>query len=150
MDKKEYDIIVVGSGPAGLTAAIYARRAGKTVLVLEKEAFGGQITHSPKVENYPAIPDISGLDLGNRMAEQAMDQGADVEIEEVIRVEARDGRKIIRCILQMNICPFISCKKGCCLLAEGVHCRDEECIPVFFCCFRIKCDCMHWVFTLQI
>ena len=92
-----YDIAVIGGGPAGLTAAVYARRAGKTVLVLEKDALGGQITWSPKVENYPAIPDISGLDLGNRMAEQAMDQGADVEIEEVIRVEARDGRKIIRC-----------------------------------------------------
>ena len=82
-----YDIIIIGGGPAGLTAAVYARRAGKSVLILEKDALGGQITWSPRVENYPAIPSISGLDLGNRMAEQAMEQGADVEIEAAVRME---------------------------------------------------------------
>ena len=81
------DIIVIGGGPAGLTAAGYARRAGKSVLVLEKDALGGQITWSPKVENYPAVPAVSGMDLGNRMAEQAMDMGAEVEIDEVLRIE---------------------------------------------------------------
>ena len=81
------DIIVIGGGPAGLTAAVYARRAGKSVLVLEKDALGGQITWSPKVENYPAVPAVSGMDLGNRMAEQAMDMGAEVEIDEVFRIE---------------------------------------------------------------
>ena len=81
------DIIVIGGGPAGLTAAVYARRAGKSVLVLEKDALGGQITWSPKVENYPAVPAVSGMDLGNRMAEQAMDMGAEVEIDEVRRIE---------------------------------------------------------------
>ena len=82
-----YDIIIIGGGPAGLTAAIYACRAGKSVLVLEKDALGGQITWSPKVENYPAVPAVSGMDLGNRMAEQAMDMGAEVEIDEVLRIE---------------------------------------------------------------
>ena len=81
------DIIVIGGGPAGLTAAVYARRAGKSVLVLEKDALGGQITWSPKVENYPGVPAVSGMDLGNRMAEQAMDMGAEVEIDEVLRIE---------------------------------------------------------------
>ena len=81
------DIIVIGGGPAGLTAAVYARLAGKSVLVLEKDALGGQITWSPKVENYPAVPAVSGMDLGNRMAEQAMDMGAEVEIDEVRRIE---------------------------------------------------------------
>ena len=66
---------------------MYARRAGKSVLVLEKDALGGQITWSPKVENYPAVPAVSGMDLGNRMAEQAMDMGAEVEIDEVLRIE---------------------------------------------------------------
>ena len=82
-----YDILIVGGGPAGLTAAVYARRAGKSVLVLEKDALGGQITWSPKVENYPAVPSVSGMDLGNRMAEQAMEMGAEVEIDEVRRIE---------------------------------------------------------------
>ena len=55
-----YDIIIIGGGPAGLTAAVYARRAGKSVLVLEKAALGGQITWSPKVENFPSVVSISG------------------------------------------------------------------------------------------
>ena len=58
-----YDIIVIGGGPAGLTAALYARRANKSVLVIEKNTFGGQITYSPKVENYPAFESISGRSL---------------------------------------------------------------------------------------
>ena len=92
-----YDIIIVGGGPAGLTAAVYARRAGKTVLVLERDALGGQITWSPKVENYPAIQSISGMELGNLMAAQAMEQGADVEIEEVVEIEQRESGKHLRC-----------------------------------------------------
>ena len=64
-----YDIIIIGGGPAGLTAAVYARRAGKSVLVLEKAALGGQITWSPKVENFPSVVSISGGELGDRMAE---------------------------------------------------------------------------------
>ena len=92
-----YDIIIIGGGPAGLTAAVYACRAGKSVLILEKDTLGGQITWSPRVENYPAIPSVSGMDLGNRMAEQAMEQGAEVEIEEVIAIEERGACKHLRC-----------------------------------------------------
>lgn len=92
-----YDIIVIGGGPAGLTAATYARRAGKTVLVIEKAAFGGQITWSPKVENFPTIISISGTELGDRLLEQAMEQGAEVEMEEVTAVEADGDVKRVRC-----------------------------------------------------
>ena len=59
-----HDIIIIGGGPAGLTAAVYARRAGKSVLVLEKGTFGGQITWSPRVENFPGFPSITGVELG--------------------------------------------------------------------------------------
>lgn len=92
-----YDIIIVGGGPAGLTAATYACRAGKTVLVIEKAAFGGQITWSPKVENFPTIISISGTELGDRLLEQAMEQGAEVELEEVTAVEADGDVKRVRC-----------------------------------------------------
>lgn len=72
------DILIIGGGPAGLTAAIYAARAGKTVTVCEKESFGGQITQAHQVDNYPALPGISGLELGDKLCAQATDAGAQV------------------------------------------------------------------------
>jgi len=80
---KIYDIVIVGGGPAGLTAAVYGRRAGKSVLVLERNSFGGQITWSPKVENFPSIVSVSGLELGDKLLDQALEQGAEVELENV-------------------------------------------------------------------
>ena len=85
-----HDIIIVGGGPAGLTAAIYALRAGKTALVIEKNGFGGQIAYSPKVENIPGTLQISGAAFAEALTEQAMALGADVELEKVIRVEKQE------------------------------------------------------------
>ena len=82
-----YDIIIIGGGPAGLTAALYALRAGKSVLVIEKNTFGGQITWSPKVENFPTIPSISGAEFGDRLTSQVLEQGAELELDEVVSVE---------------------------------------------------------------
>ncbi len=90
-----YDIIIVGAGPAGLTAAVYARRANKTVLLLDKAAFGGQIAFSPKVENYPGFESITGAELADKMVEQALSQGADVEVENVIAVKNENGIKTV-------------------------------------------------------
>ena len=90
-----YDIIIIGGGPAGLTAATYARRAGKSVLVLEKNAFGGQITWSPKVENFPGFISLSGTELGDKLLEQAMEQGAEVELEEVTGVRLDGETKTV-------------------------------------------------------
>lgn len=81
------DIIIVGGGPAGLTAAIYALRAGKSVTVIEKNSFGGQIAFSPKVENIPGTREISGAAFAEGLTDQAMDLGADVELETVTKVE---------------------------------------------------------------
>ena len=86
-----YDIIVVGGGPAGMTAALYARRNGKSVLVSEKYGFGGQITHSPKVENYPGTLSMSGNEFADQMLEQILAQGADIEIEEVTSVQPSEN-----------------------------------------------------------
>ena len=87
-----YDILIVGGGPAGLTAAIYGLRAGKTVLVIEKGGFGGQIAFSPKVENIPGTKLISGAEFADQLTEQAMALGADVELETVTNVEKREDR----------------------------------------------------------
>lgn len=90
-----YDMIIIGAGPAGLTAAIYARRAGKSVLVLEKDTFGGQITFSPKLENYPAFESISGNELAQRMLEQALALGADVDMDTVTEVRNGEWKTVI-------------------------------------------------------
>ena len=82
-----YDIVIVGGGPAGLTAAVYGLRAGKTVLVIEKNGFGGQIAYSPKVENIPGTKVISGTEFADHITDQAMVLGADMELEKVIRVD---------------------------------------------------------------
>ena len=90
-----YDIIVIGGGPAGLTAAIYALRADKKVLVIEKETFGGQITFSPKVENIPGFVSLSGNEFAEKLVEQALEQGAEVESLEVLSIENGDIKKVI-------------------------------------------------------
>ncbi len=90
-----YDIIVIGGGPAGLTAAVYARRANKSVLVMEKGSFGGQITSSPKVENIPGFLSVSGNEFAEKLLEQAMELGAEVECIEVLSVENGDIKKVV-------------------------------------------------------
>ena len=90
-----YDIIVIGGGPAGLTAAIYGLRANKTVLVLEKETAGGQITSSPLVENIPGFSGISGTEFADRLVDQAMGQGAELELGEAIGIRDEGGVKTV-------------------------------------------------------
>ena len=92
-----HDIVIIGAGPAGLTAAIYALRANKSVLVLEKESFGGQITYSPKVENYPGFNEISGAELGEKLVEQALNLGAEIELDTVIGIKNPGAYKIVQC-----------------------------------------------------
>ncbi|HJJ93097.1 MAG TPA: FAD-dependent oxidoreductase, partial [Methanocorpusculum sp.] len=82
-------------GPAGLTAAIYGRRAGKSVLVLEKDTFGGQITYSPKLENYPGFEAISGNELAQKMLEQALALGAEIDMDTVTEVRDGDVKEVI-------------------------------------------------------
>lgn len=81
------DILILGGGPAGLTAALYAARAGKSVVVCEKEAFGGQITQAHQVDNLPGLPGISGLELGDKLCAQAMDAGVQTAFCEVTSIE---------------------------------------------------------------
>ena len=91
-----YDIIVIGGGPAGMTAALYALRNGKSVLVLEKHGFGGQITYSPKVENYPGTKEMSGNEFADKLLEQILALGAEVELEKAVAVEDADGHKLVK------------------------------------------------------
>ena len=92
-----YDIIIIGAGPAGLTAAIYARRAEKSVLLIEKATFGGQITHSPRVENYPGFVSLSGSALGEKLFEQALALGTDIELDTVTGISGEAGHLTVTC-----------------------------------------------------
>ena len=81
-----YDIIIIGAGPAGLTAAIYALRANKKVLVLEAKTYGGQIVNASNIENYPGIKSISGFDFSTNLYNQVKDLGGEIKIETVINI----------------------------------------------------------------
>lgn len=90
-----YDLIIIGAGPAGLTAGIYALRAGLKTLILEKETIGGQISSSPLVQNYPGFSSISGAELSNNLYEQVESLGGEVEIEEVLKINDGDIKTIV-------------------------------------------------------
>ncbi len=90
-----YDIIIIGGGPAGLTSAIYARRANKSVLVIEKGSFGGQITFSPKVENIPGFAEVTGNEFAEKLVEQALGLDAEVECAEVLEIKQGDVKTVV-------------------------------------------------------
>lgn len=85
-----FDTIIVGAGPAGLSAALYLARAEKKVLLIEKAAFGGQVTYSPKIENYPGLPAMSGNEIADALVNQVLELGVEVEVAEVLSVD--DGK----------------------------------------------------------
>ena len=82
-----YDIIIIGAGPAGLTAAIYARRASKNVLVLEAKSYGGQIINTLDIENYPVEAHISGFDFATKLYNQTKELGAEIKFEKVVDIK---------------------------------------------------------------
>ena len=92
-----YDIIIVGAGPAGLTAALYARRAEKSVLVIERDTFGGQMTHSPRIENYPGFVALSGNELADKLIEQVFAQGAEIELDCVTDIKENGDTYTVVC-----------------------------------------------------
>lgn len=91
----KYDVIIIGGGAAGMTAALYSLRSGKSVLLLEKETIGGQISKSPRVENFPTIKEISGEELSSKLFDQIMDLGCEFELENVLKVEKIEKEFII-------------------------------------------------------
>lgn len=90
------DVIIVGAGPAGLTAAIYVQRAGKHAVVFEKEVPGGQIVKTLNIQNYPCIKSISGAEFGEQLYQQALALGADIRFEKVLGIEVKNNKKFVQ------------------------------------------------------
>ena len=90
-----YDIIIIGAGPAGMTAALYGAQARKKVLILEKETYGGQILKADKVKNYPGFTEISGYDFANNLYEQLTNLNVEIKFEEVLEIKNNDDNKIV-------------------------------------------------------
>ena len=90
-----YDIGIIGGGTAGMTAAIYGQRAGKKTIIIEGGVFGGQITSSPNVENYPGIASVSGSEFSMNLLDQAVKLGAETAMDQVTGIREEDGVKII-------------------------------------------------------
>lgn len=90
-----YDIVIIGAGTAGLSAAIYGVRAGKTVLVLEANVYGGQIINTPEIENYPGIKHISGYEFATNLYEQAKELGAEIKFQKVLEIQSEQNDRII-------------------------------------------------------
>ncbi len=112
-----YDVVIVGAGTAGLSAAIYVQRAGKTALVLEGNAYGGQIINTLDVENYPGIKHISGFDFATGLFEQAQELGAKVEFEAVLQIVDNGAEKIVKTRDHEYPCKAV-------ILATGVKRRE--------------------------
>ena len=107
-----HDIVIIGAGPAGLTAAIYARRAGKSVLVLEAKSFGGQIINTPEIENYPAAPHISGFDFASNIYSQATELGAEVRFEKAVEIITDGEKKTVRTVKNEYGCRAVIIASG--------------------------------------
>ena len=90
-----YDLVIVGAGPAGLTAAIYARRASHSVLVLEAKSCGGQILNTPDIENYPALTHVSGFDFASQLTRQAKELGAEIRMEKATELRVDGVQKTV-------------------------------------------------------
>lgn len=82
-----YDLIIIGAGPAGLTAALYAARSNKKVLLLESKTYGGQIINAHQIENYPGIPNISGFDYATNLFNQVKNLGVDMKFETALKID---------------------------------------------------------------
>ena len=90
-----YDIVIIGAGPSGMTAALYALRANKKVLVLEALTYGGQIINTLKIDNYPGIPGVSGVDFATNLYNQIMNMGCEFKFEKVVNIESADKHHVV-------------------------------------------------------
>lgn len=119
------DAIIIGGGPAGMTAALYLLRAGRSVLILEREGFGGQIAKSPRLENYPSLKALSGSEFSDNLFEQITSLGAEFDLEEVQNVEKEGDHYIVKTDYGTHETKSVIIASGCKHRHLGLE-REEE------------------------
>ena len=120
-----YDLIIIGAGPAGLSAAIYAGRAGLDCLILESTMYGGQITSTPEVENYPSVKKIAGWELADNLYQQAISFGAHLSFESVESIVNDGSLKTVITIENAYVCKTVIIANGAKRKHLGVEGEDE-------------------------
>lgn len=120
-----FDTIIIGCGPSGMTAALYLLRANKSVLLLEKEGIGGQIAESPRLENYPSIPSISGSEFADKLFSQIQDLGAEFEFAEALEIQKEGDTYIVKTDGDAYSARSIILANGCKHRKLGLE-REEE------------------------
>ena len=133
-----YDAIIIGAGPAGMTAALYLLRDGKKVLILEKETIGGAIASTPLIENYPGVKAVSGSELADIMYDQVDELGVDFELEEVTNINVLDDYKEVTTVDNTYKCKVLIIASGSCYRRLGLD-KEEQFIGngIHFC---VACD----------
>ena len=106
------DVIIVGAGPAGLSAAIYTQRSGKSALVLEAATYGGQIINTPDIANYPGLAHVSGVEFATNLYQQAKDLGAEVKFQRVLEIQDLGDRKVVRTKKEEYVCRAVILATG--------------------------------------
>ena len=120
-----FDTIIIGCGPSGMTAALYLLRANKSVLLLEKEGIGGQIAESPRLENYPSIPSISGSEFADKLFSQIQDLGAELEFAEALEIQKEGDTYIVKTDGDVYSARSVILANGCKHRKLGLE-REEE------------------------
>lgn len=120
-----FDTIIIGCGPSGMTAALYLLRANKSVLLLEKEGIGGQIAKSPRLENYPSIPSISGSEFADKLFSQIQDLGAEFEFAEALEIQKEGDTYIVKTDGDVYSARSVILANGCKHRKLGLE-REEE------------------------
>lgn len=123
---KVYDIIIIGAGPAGLTAGLYAARAKLRTLLIEKENLGGQIINVGRIENYPGFPEgIQGAELGSKMITQCMDYGIEFQLDQVREVELSRSHKVVKTANRNYSSKAVIVAGGCDRIKLGIPGEEE-------------------------
>ena len=120
-----FDTIIIGCGPSGMTAALYLLRVNKSVLLLEKEGIGGQIAESPRLENYPSIPSISGSEFADKLFSQIQDLGAEFEFAEALEIQKEGNTYIVKTDGDVYSARSVILANGCKHRKLGLE-REEE------------------------